>query len=184
VKFLLAYNRVEWFNEKIFNLATSHFHKWYGLACSIILTWIFSLSVYKYLLPGNDWFDNYLIVVAVISLIMIVAWGFYKYKFPNRKKNKIGVVVAVHVESREDYVLYENDFLKPFKEKLSNLKSLFHIITIKNHQSENIIDEEDASRILERTKAQFIVWGSVKCSLREIIFALHFLKSPLHLMAE
>lgn len=153
---------MEWIQEKFFNLALNHFHKWYGLLSSILLTWILFLSIYKLLLPINDWFEYYLVGIVATSFVIIIAWAIYTYKFPSREENKIGLVVAVHIESREDYILYENDFLKPFKERISNLKSLFHVMPLKNHQSESIIDEEDARRILKKTNAQFIVWGSVK----------------------
>lgn len=152
---------MQWIQEKIFDFALNHFHKWYGLLSSVLITWILFLSFYK-LFPTNDWFEYYLVGISLTSLVLVIVWYIYAYKFPSREKNKIGLVVAIHVESKEDYLLYENDFLKLFKERIGNLKSLFHVMPLKNHQSESIVDEEDARRILKKTKAQFIVWGSVK----------------------
>ncbi len=150
-----------WLIKQIFNFSLNHFHKWYGLVCSVLLTWILLLSVYK-LLPSNNWSEYYLVGISLVSFIFIIYWITYTQFLPKRKKNRIGVVISVHVESKEDYVLFKNDFLKPFKEQLGELNRLFQIIPLKNFQSENISCEDDVRVILKKTKSQFIVWGSVK----------------------
>ena len=147
--------------EELFKLSTNYFHKWYGLLSSLFLVWVLFLGLYK-LFPSNDWFKWYSLGIIIICLIIIIWWFIYSFKYPKRSGEKLGVVIAVYVETKEDYKLFKKDFLLPFREKIIDQGLPFDILVLKNHQSENINTTEDAGNVLKKTNAQFIVWGNVK----------------------
>jgi len=152
---------METIQGKLYELSTKYFHKWYGLLSTLILIWIVTLTIYK-LIPTNTWFYWYALGIVSICLIVGIGWGVYTFRYPRRSKKRLGLVIAVQIESLEDFTLFKKDFLLPFKEKIAQNNLPFDILVLKNHQSENVETMEDAKKILKKTRGHFILWGEVK----------------------
>ena len=153
---------MEWFLEKANTLVIHYFHKLYGLVSAGFLLGIVSLFVYGLLPNGRVRFLWYLYCILGVELFIVVFWLFYKYYYPKRSKNRLGVAVAVYVESLEDNRYFKKDFLTPFKTKIIELGLPFDVLVIRNHQSEKVENVEDARKVLKKTKAHFCIWGSIK----------------------
>ncbi|MFA5751228.1 MAG: hypothetical protein WC898_02960 [Candidatus Paceibacterota bacterium] len=152
----------EKFTDKIFTISINYFHRWYGLVCSIFSMIIISLIIYKLIPEGAIPLNWYAISILIIVLLLIFYWFYYVFYYPKRSRDRLGVAIAVHVENSEDTNYFEKDFLNPFKSKISELNLPFDVLVLKNHQSEKIENQEDARKILKKTKAQFCIWGSIK----------------------
>ena len=151
-----------WLAETIYGIAENHFHRWYGYVSAAFLSLVVALIIYGFIPENVVPFVPYISVVVVLDLILFFVWLRYAYSFPKRSDERLGVVIAVHVEELEDSKFFKNDFLTPFKTKISESNLPFDVLVLKNHQAEKVVSLEDARNVLERTKAHFCVWGSVK----------------------
>ena len=148
--------------EKIYDIATSHFHKWYGLICAILLEAVVLLFVYGLIPKGEVSFRWYAAGMFIVAIIILVGWVFYVWHYPKRSKNRLGVAIAVQVEDQEEARFLKKDFLAPFKNKVRELGLPFDVLVLRNHQSEKVETADDARRVLKKTRAHFCIWGSVK----------------------
>src|SRR5680860_1594051 len=98
-----------WLEKKIYDISVNHFHKWYGFFCSIILLWIVALSIYKLIPQEKIIFSSYALGVLTISFLVLIYWGVYVWHYLGCSKNRLGVVVAIHVEELEDYNFFKKD---------------------------------------------------------------------------
>lgn len=152
----------DWLAKETYNVAVNHFHRWYGLLCSVVLLWVVSLTIYGQVPEGEVSFIFYAAGTAIVSLLMLAYWASHVWYYPRRPSKKLGVAVAVHVEELEDDKFFKKDFLAPFKSKIHDLNLPFEVLVLKNHQSEKVETVEDARKVLVKTNAQFCIWGSIK----------------------
>lgn len=148
--------------EKIYDIATSHFHKWYGLLSALLLEIIILLFVYGLVPKGEVSFKWYVIWMSVVAIIILAGWAFYVWHYPKRSRDRLGVAIAIQVEDSEDSTFFTKDFLAPFKNKIHDLNLPFDVLVLRNHQSENVVTVDDARKVLKKTKAHFCIWGSIK----------------------
>ncbi|MBU6500642.1 MAG: hypothetical protein KGJ89_04290 [Patescibacteria group bacterium] len=148
--------------EKIYDIATSHFHKWYGLLSALLLEAIVLLFVYGLVPKGEVPFGWYVMGMSVVAIIILAGWAFYVWHYPKRSKDRLGVAIAVQIENSEDAKFFKKDFLTPFKSKIHELDLPFDVLVLRNHQSETIETIEDARHVLKKTRAHFCIWGSIK----------------------
>ncbi|MEK7589054.1 MAG: hypothetical protein AAB479_00290 [Patescibacteria group bacterium] len=148
--------------EKIFDIATSYFHKWYGFICAFLLEIIITLSVYGLVPKEEVSFRWYVVGIFGAGLITFIGWVIYVWRYPRRSKNRLGVAIAIQVENPEDGKFLKKDFLSPFKSKIHELNLPFDVLVLRNHQSEKIETVDDARKVLKKTRAHFCIWGSVK----------------------
>lgn len=148
--------------EKIYDIATSHFHKWYGFGCAFLLEIIVALSVYGLIPKGEVPFRWYALGILGAGVVTFIGWAVYVWRYPRRSKDRLGVAIAIQVESPEDGKFLKKDFLSPFKSKIHELNLPFDVLVLKNHQSEKIETVDDARKVLRKTRAHFCIWGSIK----------------------
>ena len=154
---------MNWFQNKLYTIAISNFHRMQGLISAIILITIFLLTIYTFLLPQDSIkFGYYCIFIVIIVLGFVGYWLFFVFHYSKRSKDKLGIMIAINVESLNDLRYYNNDFLEPFKAKISDLKLPFDIIVLKDHQIKKITNKGNAKKALYKTKSHFCVWGSIK----------------------
>lgn len=151
-----------WLVKKAYNIATHQFHKWYGLLSSVLLLIVFSLLIYGLIPESEIAFKKYALGVGILTLILMCSWIFYVLRYPKRSKTRLGVTIAIQVEDLEIYNFFQKDFLTPFKSKISELNLPFDVLVLKNHHSEKVVTQEDARRVLKKTRAHFCIWGSIK----------------------
>jgi tetratricopeptide (TPR) repeat protein len=151
-----------WFIKKIYEIATRHFHKWYGLLSALLLLVVVSLIVYRLIPTGEVPFVKYGIGVIVAGAVILIGWAFHVWKYPKRSRTRLGVVIAVQVEDLEVYKFLQKDFLAPFKSKIHELNLPFDVLVLKNHQSEKVETVDDVRKVLKKTRAHFCIWGSIK----------------------
>lgn len=151
-----------WLIKKIYDLATHHFHKWYGLASALLLLLVVSLLVYRLIPTGEVSFVKYEIGVVILGAAILLGWAFQVWKYPKRSRTRLGVAIAIQVEDLEVYKFLQKDFLAPFKNKIAELNLPFDVLVLKNHLAEKVETAEDARRVLKKTRAHFCIWGSVK----------------------
>ncbi|MFA5129362.1 MAG: hypothetical protein WC477_00410 [Patescibacteria group bacterium] len=167
-----------WFIKKMYDIATHHFHKWYGLVATIFLLGVISLSVYRLVPDGKIAFRTFAIEIIVLEIFVFAGWALHVWHFPKRSRKKLGVTIAVQVEDLEDLKYFKKDFLSPFKNKICSLNLPFDVLELKNHQAEKIETDDDARKILWKTRAQFCIWGSIKKRKKtpvgeKYLFSLH-----------
>ncbi len=83
---------------------------------------------------------------------------------PKNKKGKIGIVIALKAENKEEANRIENDIVAEIREYLnkSGLGNKFYIITYPKRLSEKIHDDQTGYNFLVRSRAHFILYGSLK----------------------
>ncbi len=151
-----------WFIKKIYEIATHHFHKWYGLLSAFLLLVIASLLIYKLIPTGEISFKKYGIGIFILGTIIVIGWAFHVWKYPKRSRSRLGVAIAIQVEDLEVYKFFKKDFLAPFKAKINELNLPFDVLVLENHQSEKVETVDDAQKVLKKTRAHFCIWGSIK----------------------
>jgi len=151
-----------WFIKKIYDLATRHFHKWYGLVSALLLLVVVSLLVYRLIPTGEVSFIKYGIGAIILGAVILLGWAFHVWKYPKRSRTRLGVAIAIQVEDLDVYKFLQKDFLAPFKNKITELNLPFDVLVLKNHLAEKVETAEDARRVLKKTRAHFCIWGSIK----------------------
>src|SRR4030042_4372914 len=150
-----------WFIKKIYDLATHHFHKWYGLVSALLLLVVVSLLVYRLIPTGEVPFIKYGIGVIILGAVTLLGWAFHVWKYPKRSRTRLGVAISIQVEDLEVYKFLQKDFLVPFKNKITELNLPFDFLVLKNHHAEKVETLEDARKVLKKTRAHFCIWGSI-----------------------
>lgn len=148
--------------EKIYDIATGHFHKWYGFGCAFLLEVIVALSIYGLIPKGEVPFRWYALGILGAGVVTFIGWAIYVWRYPRRSKDRLGVAIAIQVETPEDGKFLKKDFLSPFKSKIHELNLPFDVSVLKSHQSEKIETVDDARKVLRKTRAHFCIWGSIK----------------------
>lgn len=94
----------------------------------------------------------------------VIYWLIHKYKYPKKKKNKIGLVIAIYAESNNEKIRLKNDFVRLLQKNISqeSFAELIDIIVLKNHLSEKIKTIDDVHKLAKKTKGHFFLYGDVK----------------------
>lgn len=114
---------------KILYLIRSNWYNKFGLLVAIILALVLLRSIFGSLLGKYQfWFLPYLF----LPLTIILCWACSRSYYPRNKKNKLGIVIAVHTENERDEIQIKNDFIKDTKDLIlsRSLGSIFLLINI------------------------------------------------------
>lgn len=109
-----------------------------------------------------DWIR--FILYGLLILSWVVFWLVYKYKYPKKKKDRIGLVIAIYAENNHEEIRLKNDFVCLLQKNISQegFADLMDIIVLKNHLSEKIKTPDDVHKLAKKTKGHFFLYGDVK----------------------
>ena len=82
---------------------------------------------------------------------------------PKNKRNRIGIIIAIRTESSDEETKLVSDFSKELQFSLQSnkIQNRFHVITYPERLSEQVIDLHTAKLYVKRSRAHFIVYGSL-----------------------
>lgn len=127
------------------------------LILSLFLFWFFSVIE----------FENYssydLIIIAILLFVAFIFWKITT-KLPKASKNKLGFIVAIIYDSKEEKEKITQDFINNLKLLInqSNYRSNYNFIEYPNYYSQKIISPDAARYYLFASKSQFMIYGTCK----------------------
>lgn len=129
---------------------------------------IFSFGIF-YVFWETDYFKSEIInsYRVGISLVLIalfwIVWLIKKYRFPRNKKNKIGLVVAIHVEKGVEEFKTKYDFIYKLKKNIENsgLDDLINIVEVKNHLCSRLSTPKLIRKFYKKIRGHFYLYGRV-----------------------
>lgn len=133
-----------------------------GLAtCLIIETLLIGLIFSQVFVNKNNLIN--LVILLLIYIFTILFW-FYSNRYPKTKKRKFGFVVSIYCDDFETDKKFRADFIQNLKTQIcdGSTGKYFCFIEINNHHAKTISGKEEARIILDKTKAHFIIYGTVK----------------------
>lgn len=132
-----------------------YFSAW-GLVFSEIFVFIVASKIFHFLFQSRPAVGIWITIIAM--LITACIW-FFKRSLPLFKENEIGIIVAFNsIQTNQKYVKKLKEVISlQLKEELKYIKYKVLILP-PNHQ---IFNEQEASKIRQKTKAHLIIWGVV-----------------------
>ena len=111
------------------------------------------------------------------SLGNFAKWIWRQWSIPKNEKNKIGIIVAIKTESKEEQNKLDNDLIFGLREYLREpkLAERFHLIIYDQQLCSQIVDSQKADKYLRASRAHLIVWGH--------LVQRNFKGNPSHLFA-
>lgn len=145
-------------------LLQKYWHKHVGLLLAEIIGIALITIILTTISPGN-------IISATFYVIIILGILFiwlYSNKCPKTKKGKVGFAICINCSNDEEREKIREDFIITLEKliKRGNIGNTFQVITIPDHISEKIIDNESAQLLRQKCKAHFFLYGRVR--LRDI----------------
>jgi len=103
------------------------------------------------------------ILYAFIILLLYIAW-LYTRRCPKTKKGKVGFAICINCSNEEEREKIREDFIDTLQNliKRGDIGKTFHVITIPEHISEKINDNEKAELLRQKCKAHFFLYGRVR----------------------
>ena len=106
---------------------------------------------------------NYkLYLMGIIIVITTIIW-FYLRRIPRTKPNKVGIVIAISTENKNEYKMIKADLIHNLSELLtnSNKKHDFQIIVYPEYYAKkvNLSSDEEIKKYGLKSKASFIIFG-------------------------
>jgi hypothetical protein len=142
----------------------ANLHKYPSLFLGIVICVLFFSRINSFFAEiANNLYVRFGIYCAII-IAWIISWLIYKYKYPRKITNKIGLVVAIYAESSFEQIRLKNDFVKQLQRNINreNFSDLINIIILKNHLSEKLKTRGDIHDLAIRTGGHFFLFGDVK----------------------
>lgn len=148
---ILYFIRSNWYNKSGLLVTT--------ILALVLLKSLFGSTLERFI-PSQFWCLPYL----SLSGIIILCWVSSRSYYPTNKKNKVGILIAIHTENERDEIQIKNDFIKDTKNLISSrsLDSIFNTIVLNNYKSERVQTSQQAIQISDKTKSHFIIWGIFK----------------------
>lgn len=104
--------------------------------------------------------------LALLAVFWIIAWVYWLHarRVPRTNKGKIGMVIAIRTESKNEYRRLKTDLIDEINRTLNNgkMNSLFDVIPLSEFHSAQIYNRETAFQMLKRAKGHFIIYGYCK----------------------
>lgn len=103
-------------------------------------------------------------IYAIILLLWIWYWVRHRFNYPKNKKNRVGLVIAIHAESNHEEKRLKSDLISQLQKSISEqgFGDIINIIVLKNHLSEKINDLKDLQNTHKKIKGHFYLYGKVK----------------------
>lgn len=107
------------------------------------------------------------ILHAITTLGILFVW-LYTRKCPKTEKGKVGFAICINCSNEQEREKIREDFIITLQNliKRGNIGKTFQVISIPDHISEKITDNESAESLRKKCKAHFFLYGRVR--LREI----------------
>lgn len=145
--------------EKILNWISERWHSRYSIIILIVILFFLFINLFT----GIEYSKIRLFDWSVLGLIIISTFLIWLYttKVPKTHKNKIGFIVAIFTENKEQYKKLKSDFIETLQENIStgNIRNQFDLIVYHEYYSRKIKDHEIASIFLNKSNAHFMIYG-------------------------
>jgi hypothetical protein len=150
-------------SEVILDFIRNNFLTWKGFSAVILLEavltapWLWDnfgegFSVYKLIF-----------FVGVIIITFFIWIYFWIRRYPHKSRDKIGIVIAITTENKEDYTKLRTEFVDSLRKVINEnqISKKFDIVELPNPLAKKVIDSASSREALIKTKCQFIFYGSV-----------------------
>lgn len=150
---------------KFLELLQKYWHKHLGLLIAEIIG-ITLITTILATISSTNILSN-IISYAIVTLGILFLW-LYSNRCPKTKKGKVGFAICINCSNEEEREKIREDFIITLKNliKRGKIGETFEVITIPDHISEKIIDNESAQLLRQKCRAHFFLYGRVR--LREI----------------
>jgi hypothetical protein len=104
------------------------------------------------------------IIALVIVLALLPTLWYFTTRLPRSPQEKVGFVVALFAESREEYNQVSCDFVDKLRELLSDdsLKYRFSFAALPKYYAQQIKNADDARVFVQKTRARFFLYGKAR----------------------
>jgi tetratricopeptide (TPR) repeat protein len=150
------------------NYVINKFHKLSALVVCLFISFWLLLSVHV-VIKSDFNYEWYL--YGAIFLIIIVAWLFFRYKWPYQKnkvdrktgKKKTGLVIAISYKNYEGAKI-RNKFINELQRNINDagLNKYFNVISLLGHHSEKIKNNEDIEDLHKKVDGHIYFYGDVQ----------------------
>lgn len=153
-------------------LIRKYWYKWTGLVLlvtlvTIILLYLFySFDVFYLLgisaLENKNKITEHEYYLCAVLLSFVVALWYRSTAIPKTKSNKVGIIVAIVVESENERTRL-NDFIHAFQDRIDLLQkdALFDLIVYPDYYA-SCVTRSNCNTLLAKSKAHFMIFGSLK----------------------
>ena len=177
--------------EQLLNFLKKNYYSISGfLAGLLLIAYVLISLLDPFLEKGIKEFSIRLIIYLTIFGIWTVLWIILKNYFPKKRKDKIGIVIAIRTENEKQKLLIKNDLVEGMKKLLkeNSLLDLFHLIVLQDYKAikaSKIIDDYNnkkkefikkkkfkdfnkakENKIFEKLNKKinghFYIWGTIK----------------------
>jgi len=136
--------------------------RWYSKYTIVVLILVFSfillgtfsgIDITK--INKSEW-----IIFLIIILSTFIFW-FLSTRLPRNSKGKVGFIVSIYTENKEQYKKLKSDFIDSLKEYINkgNFRHQFKFILYPDFYSKKIDNQEIAIKLLHKSRAHFMIYG-------------------------
>lgn len=128
---------------------------WYH-PLGIIVSSIFNLLIFKYVLPIEEykW-----ITFVFVEIILLLCWAYSKYFIPNFRTDEVGIFIATYAnENLQEQISLLNRTLQNLLTDTRNDKTKIKTYVLPNHHQINTFN--DAKKLLLNKNCCLIIWGN------------------------
>lgn len=100
------------------------------------------------------------ITVAIFIFLMLLGWWLKSRKYPKRKFDKVGILVALREDDKET-INIKNEVIQRLNETIKETDSndILQIFTLDNFRAVKVTDPTEAEKVSNKTGAQFVIYG-------------------------
>lgn len=116
--------------------------------------------------------DPYTVAKSAKESFSLVRWVFHwlvKNRYPKAPRNKLGFAVAIYTDGSIRREQITHDFIRTLEELLGNteLDPGFVLVDIPSNLAEQIKTLADATRVMEKTRCGFVIYGRARLRNRK-----------------
>lgn len=103
------------------------------------------------------------IALCLLVFATVLVW-IIKRKCPKNVKGKVGIIIAITTENKNEHLKLKSDLISQVKNTIRTrgLESVFNVIELPEYYAAEIQDYPTSLRVLEGSKAHFIIYGVCK----------------------
>ena len=148
---------------KLLDTARKRWDNTLGLVIAEVIPFIFYILIPKF--PYSDYIKYILLLIAEIAIYFVWRKG---RRLPRTKKGKVGIVICISAEEEAERAKIKEDFIRTLHELLKQGQSgqYIQILNVPDYIASQTKDQDDASKLLKKSRAHFIIYGRVR--LRKI----------------